>query len=439
MSYVERAFYDYLKSTMTSGVRMLLERRLILFSFFLVIIGVVNTALTYLYKNEKDAITVSTLEGVFLLELAIAIGFICAGLLSPLFRLRSTLGRFLVLIFSSAIFFAVGFIGESQQVDETFLEWIPIFLLFSWALFIPLSTFAFAHGLFSNKITGSVLFLGKPSADRRAIFWGPIFLLALGVGIVSIFLLLNEEIFIGISGIIVGFIIIFAVLGHLVSDDVFSTSLGFFFLLSIPQFILLIVTGTASGPVSTINFILLIFSLLYGAQSVSKTIRKRDQRLGKIEIDSKEEIELSLVDKFILKVGGEGVVLMLLGCALGYHLVQLEMYADFEIPLIESLDAPSVGFVYHLLAWSFMILIIFAAIVLFRFNRRFRNHYTADIYRMDFLPPYEELVDFFGRMRRGEVSWSRLLGKYAKYAAVEGVKRGVGRLWPGKGKKANEE
>ena len=190
MSYVERAFYDYLKSTMTSGVRMLLERRLILFSFFLVIIGVVNTILTYLYQNEKDIVTLSTLESVFLLELAVAIGFICAGLLSPIFRLRSTLGRFLMLIFSSAIIFGVSIIGEPQNVDEAFLEWIPIFLLFSWAFFIPLSTFAFAYGLFSNKITGSVLFLGKPSADRRAIFWGPIFLLALGIGIASLAIIL---------------------------------------------------------------------------------------------------------------------------------------------------------------------------------------------------------------------------------------------------------
>ena len=101
-----------------------------------------------------------------------------------------------------------------------------------------------------------------------------------------------------------------------------------------PQFVLLLITGTASDPVRTFNYVLVLFSLLYGAQSVSKTIRKRDQRLGKIAADSDDEnLDLSLVDKFILKVGGEGVVLMLLGAALGYHLVQLEMYVELEIEI----------------------------------------------------------------------------------------------------------
>lgn len=442
MSYVERAFYDYLKNTMTAGARMLVERRLILFSFLLALVGVANTGLAFLYVSQGD-LDVDTLKLLFLFQASIAIGFVAAGLISPMIRLRSTIGRLIVLLVTTGMIFALGWFGESQEIDDWLIEWVPIILLFSWAFFVPLSTFAFAYGLFSNKITGSVLFLGKPAEDRRAIFWGPILLVAIGVFAASIYLIVEGEYFIAITGILAAVLATLAAFGKFTSDDVFSTSIGFFFLFSVPQFVLMIVTGTGTEPVATINYVLVLFSLLYGAQSVSKTIRKRDQRLGKIATDSDEEkLDLSWVDKFILKVGGEGVVLMLLGAALGYHLVQLEVYVDdpeiIKISLVETLKAPSVGYMYHLLAWTFMLGIIIFSLLLFTFSGRFRGQYTADLYRLDFLPPYEELTDFFAKMKRGEVSWGRLLGKYAKYAAVEGVKRGASRLLGKKDKKTSK-
>ncbi|MFX0113783.1 MAG: hypothetical protein ACFFB3_04490 [Candidatus Hodarchaeota archaeon] len=438
MSYVERAFYDYLKNTMTSGARMLIERRLILFSFLLALIGVANTGLAFLHVTQENP-DLDTLKLCFLFQVAAAVGFVSAGLISPIIRLRSTIGRLIVLILSTGVIIALGIVGESQELDDWLIEWIPIVLLFSWAFFVPLSTFAFAYGLFSNKVTGSVLFLGKPAEDRRAIFWGPIFLIAIIIFLVSVYMIFEGEYLIASTGIVSAILVIVAILGRFTSDDVFSTSIGFFFLFSVPQFVLLLITGTASDPVRTFNYVLVLFSLLYGAQSVSKTIRKRDQRLGKIAADSEDEnLDLSLIDKFILKVGGEGVVLMLLGAALGYHLVQLEMYVELEISLVETLEAPSIGYLYHLLAWIFMLGIIIVSVMLFKISGRFRGQYTADLYRLEFLPPYEELVDFFGKMKRGEVSWGRLLGKYAKYAAVEGVKRGASRLLGKKDKNAGE-
>jgi hypothetical protein len=426
---------------MTAGARMLVERRLILFSFLLALVGVANTGLAFLHVSQGDP-DIDTMKLLFLFQTSIAVGFVAAGLISPMIRLRSTLGRLIVLLVSTGMIVALGVLGESEKIDDWLIEWVPIILLFSWAFFVPLSTFAFAYGLFSNKITGSVLFLGKPSEDRRAIFWGPILLVAIAVFAASIYLIVEGEYFIAITGILAAILATLAALGRFTSDDVFSTSIGFFFLLSVPQFILMIVTGSGTEPVTTINYALVLFSLLFGAQSVSKTIRKRDQRLGKIATDSADEkLDLSLVDRFILKVGGEGVVLMLLGAALGYHLVQLVVYVDdpdIKISLVDSLDAPSVGYIYHFLAWSFMLGIIVFSLLLFTFSGRFRGHYTADLYRLDFLPPYEELSDFFGKMKRGEVSWGRLFGKYAKYAAVEGVKRGASRLLGKKDKKTSE-
>ena len=100
LSYVERAFYDYLKNTMTSGARMLIERRLILFSFLLALVGAANTGLAFLYV-ENGEFDLDDLKLFFLFQVAIAIGFVSAGLISPIIRLRSTLGRFAVLFISA--------------------------------------------------------------------------------------------------------------------------------------------------------------------------------------------------------------------------------------------------------------------------------------------------------------------------------------------------
>ncbi|MHA2369815.1 MAG: hypothetical protein ACXADX_13435, partial [Candidatus Hodarchaeales archaeon] len=124
MSYVERAFYEYLKNTMTAGARMLVERRLILFSFLLALVGVANTGLAFLHVSQGDP-DIDTMKLLFLFQTSIAVGFVAAGLISPMIRLRSTLGRLIVLLVSTGMIVALGVLGESEKIDDWLIEWVP--------------------------------------------------------------------------------------------------------------------------------------------------------------------------------------------------------------------------------------------------------------------------------------------------------------------------
>jgi hypothetical protein len=52
---------------------------------------------------------------------------------------------------------------------------------------------------------------------------------------------------------------------------------------------------------------------------------------------------------------------------------------------------------------------------------KFRNYASPELYRYEFLPPFEELIERIDRIKRGEDSWT----KYANMVLKQGVKFGV--------------
>jgi len=82
LSYVEKAFWDYLKSTLFGGVRILLSRQLILFSLILVIISITTTGIVFIQEQASDLITPDIVQLAFNVQLSLAIGLILSGLIA---------------------------------------------------------------------------------------------------------------------------------------------------------------------------------------------------------------------------------------------------------------------------------------------------------------------------------------------------------------------
>ena len=82
MSYVEKAFWDYLKSTLFGGIRILLSRQFILFSVILFTISVATTGLVVMQEQASDLITQDLINYAFSIEISLAIGFILSGLVA---------------------------------------------------------------------------------------------------------------------------------------------------------------------------------------------------------------------------------------------------------------------------------------------------------------------------------------------------------------------
>jgi hypothetical protein len=352
-----------------------------------------------------------------------------AGLFSK--RLSTSI-RFILLvivvIIAQAFFFLTEQMSELQPIADAFLQIIPLITFFSWTLLIPLASFAFAKGLFANKITGSILFLGKPSSDRKSIFSGILTLIAvfsifwnvimLGIGIDQARL---SYIVLGIIGAGLAFLVILVVRGFITGDDVFNTTLGFFFLVSLPNQIMIFLTSVSGSEniVTSFDYFMVLFSLIYSAQNISRRIKMK----GSEARDPKTEDPFR-IGRFIGFVGGEGIVLIYLGLALGFQLVQLQVLSGMATAWTQLFGGlASFSEIYHDLTMASMVLILFIVIVIYKFQRG-KGYWEADIYRFDFLPPYDDLKGYMERIKTGEISKTDIavtMGRKAVEASGIGV------------------
>ena len=238
---------------------------------------------------------------------------------------------------------------------------------------------------------------------------------------------LNESrvsyVLLGGLGIIASVFVILVVLGLIFSDDVFNTTIGFFFVMTLPNHLMIVLTSISGSEsiVTTFDFILVAFTLLYSAQGISRRIKMK----GVVVDESGQVLDPKRDDPFRIArlvglIGGEGVVLIYLGLALGFHLIQLQVISGTASIYENLFGNLSFSEAYHDITSIFAFLIL-AIIVLTYILQRGRGYWEADIYRFDFLPPYDELKDYMEKVRRGEISKTEValtVGKKVSKTAV---------------------
>lgn len=430
MSYVEKAFWDYLKTTLFGGVRILFSKRLILFSLILFVTSVMTTGAVVLQSQTSETISIgefTLLELTFMMQISIALGFIISGLVS---KKLNTLIRFILLLIVVVITLVVLLI---ENISDLIFQYFPLVAFLSWAFLVPLASFAFSKGMFDNKITGSVLFLGKPTTDHKSIFSGVMTLVAIASllwNIVMAYIGFTENrlsyLVLGIIGIVVAFLIILVVQGWIFNDDIFNTTLGFFFVMTLPNQIMIFLTSVTGSEsiITSFDYFFVIFSLLYSAQNISRRVKMKGVVIDPSEKSKKKVREDPFrIGRFIGFVGGEGVVLIYLGLALGFHLIQLQIMSGVALVWEDIFGTLSFSEGYHDITMVFMVIILILVCIVYTLQRG-KGYWTAEIYRFDFLPPYEDLVDYMERIKRGEISKTDIaltVGKKAVEASGVGV------------------
>jgi hypothetical protein len=417
MSYLERGVYDYIAKILTDGIKVLFSRRFIVFTFLLLMSGFISI---YVVLN-KGLIDEELIRQFLLLQSAIAISFIVAGLVAK--RMISTIRRFLLIIVVISIVMITQFFNIAE-INLILLQYFPIFSLFLWTLFMPIAGFGFARGMFYNRITGSLLFLGKPESDKKAIFSVFIIILAL-IGVVvgiSIFSIQADPRikFVGILASAISILIILVAYGLVTRNDALNSAISVFFIASAlpPMVMLLISSGT--GVIGTFNYLLLAFSLIFTAQGQAK-------RAGSFAGKSEEEIRLELakekhnntgttdsdpfgITKIFNFLGAEGIVLIFLGTFFGYNLLHLEFLHDKSSsttinPLFGSIfNSMTIGQVYQSAVIVVVSLIVILIIITNYTYFPARKYYKANLIRLSFLPTYDEVKSYITAVQSGEIS-----------------------------------
>lgn len=408
MSYVEKAFWDYLKSTLFGGVRILFSKRLVLFSVILFIVSAITTGVVVFQSELSDFPPIGNfdlVDIVFMIQISIAIGFIISGLFS---KKLSLLLRFVLLL--AVVVITLGVL-LMDFITDVVVQYFPLVAFLSWAFLVPLAAFGFSKGMFNNKITGSVLFLGKPKTDDKSIFSGLMTLIAflsLIWNIIMTYIGFTENrlsyLVLGIIGALVAILIILVVQGWIYNDDVFNTTLGFFFVMTLPNQIMIFLTSVSGSEniITSFDYIFVIFSLLYSAQNISRRVKMKGVVVDPTKKEKTKEDPFR-IGRFIGFVGGEGVVLVYLGLALGFHLIQLQVMTGLANVYEDLFGGLKFSEVYHDITMVFMVLILIFVCVIYALQHG-KGYWEADVYRFDFLPPYDDLVDYMERIKSGEIS-----------------------------------
>ena len=417
MSYVEKAFYWYLRRMLTSGFKMLFSRKYLPYTFFFIVITTTTSFISYFANNANVKIALEYYQELLIIEVAIGLGYIITGLL---------LGKqdALIQFASIGIISIAGFILLKLSPDNvpeilatsSYVAWIGISVFASFSMF---------RDIFGNKVLGTALFLGKPSGQGSILFAGPIFLVLVGdLGLIYYSLTNGEALTRGsrlallMFGLatLVGLLIILFVGGK---DDVFYTTLLFFLAFGTIRLLLLVMdvmTGPSRDAISLTDTLLVLFFLIYSVQGMTKKASKLADDAEESETTEELVAEGSwFAERLVHWTGERGAVIILLGLIFGFHVTQLQVLFGEPILLTQFLSDREVTIaelghelgVLITAGWFFLLILFYLV------SPGFRSFASPEIQRFGWLPPFEDLVLILESAKSGEIDWKKEVAKFA--------------------------
>ena len=437
MSYVEKAFYQYIKNIFTSGFRVLFSKKYIFYTIAFFLLSITSTIFYLIGRGNTELTEIGDI--FIIIELSFAITYVCFGLFFARFPVKYwVVPAFLAAAGGSVLLYFFPLISPFVAIIG-YMGWIFV------SIFL---TFSLSRNFWGNRILGSVMFLGKRAEEGSILFGGIVFILTfinagisgylifIGVNTLDYFLV-GTSIFALIAVIIVN-IIIFS-LGN--NDDVFYTILAFFYIISgfnLWKLLFFTLSSDTSNGTQTYNIggtLAALFLIFYTVSNYAKKLKKIEEPIvdeiyeqieGKKKKEEIERIETDEEGKWSLlkipnSIGPLGVLMTVMGLVMSYHVTYLQLLTGGDI-FSEFFISENVlvG-----LKDKFGVVLLTCILVFYLLNyilsENFRKFASPTLYRFEFLPPYEELVERINRVRSGEDSWKQ----YANMLIKEGVKAGA--------------
>lgn len=444
MTYIERAFFDFTRSVIVSGAKTLVHPKYLPFTLSSLIIVFASTILSF-FGNQigLNLATPENLQLFLSLEISIGISFLLAGLLFSRLNYVSQL----LIIFLLTVSFFVLFANDILPVDS--IGYIAAVLFVLWIILGSLSQYSFFRDFFGHPIIGGILFLGKQRDDGKVIFRGFVAIITIfniGLG----YVVLKDAIDLGLSYsyVILGGVIIFAGIINLFpllhiqsSGDVFFSTLTWFYSLGTIRvvnlaFRLLSKNDTSNNTLLDLGITLfLILVAVHKATSSGKKVEEQLAESKELSLKdpkkkkSKIPEEHNPIQRMINKVFQDrGIVLIILGSALGYHttIVQFRLgefnllsnnafNADIPWPVISHEVAIFTYLTIYLLTIAFFLLI-----------PGFRRYSNPEIIRLTWLPEYPDMKNLVIGMKEGKVDYKLDLLKLAASMSKDQIAKTIG-------------
>ena len=407
MTYIESAFSDFTRHVLTSGIRTLFTKKYLAFTLSGLIIVGMNSFVIILGADSSYA-TPENIKLFLSLEVAISLSFFFAGLLLGRLNL---LVQVLAIASLSALFTVLFYQGI---IVQNYLQYLTAFLFLFWIVVGTVSQFSFFRDFLGNPVFGGILFLGKHKDDGKVLFGGVVFLITLlnivlGVMLFNLGLTDNSlvNLILGAIIVIAGIVNIIPTLGIQRKGDVFFTTLTWFYVIGTVRGLYLVfqlMSGGASNPQGgLLDLIMTLFMIIFAVHKAASTTKDYMNDVDGSEDEDDKKKPNRVVEFF----SPNGIFLMILGSAIGYHATTMEfrlqsnnILADFSIQkeLPWSLISHEVTVVTYVIIYMIFI-------VLFFFSPRYRRFANPEIMRIEWLPPYEDMKLLIVSIVRGEVDY----------------------------------
>ncbi|MHA1155537.1 MAG: hypothetical protein ACTSQK_05460, partial [Candidatus Heimdallarchaeota archaeon] len=437
MSYVEKSVYKYLKNIVTSGFKALFTKKFLIYTIFFLIIIATTTITAIIAKSAVPTIfgipSADMINYLFYFELAFAISYILVGF--ALAKTPTFLHILLVILFAGGI--TTGFIFLNNIVVVLIICSVLYCL---WMFITIISSYSFSKNLLGSRVTGSILFMGKKEGGS-ALFSGlltPLIIACIGLNGYLLYQGIDLASWLYIStsvvGILMGGLLLVVIWRLARKDDVYYTILPFFYLMTNTHAIQLVIR-LVKGDTNYIAWVSLLISAFFLLNSISKYYRKvqkldadflpietseeiidvttsDEEGQKETQEEMKEEFYISDVFKFI---SDRGVIMMILGFALAFHSMVLQIGFNKEninqILLFKEVGVVQIG---HSITMVFAAIVVIFSIILYSSSNKFKNYTSPQIYRLNFLPPYEDVEKFVVDAKAGRINWKM----FAREASV---------------------
>ncbi len=374
MSYLERTLIWFLKNRIFGGIEKLKEKEYLLFTITIVTLLSSNTVLAILFRLNFF-ITQEFMQTMLVFQLFISFAILLSGFLIG--RVKNLTMYYLISLIL-IIIFTIAFFVLNWTFDHIVFQYMKLLYFIVWVAISCLSLF-FLTLYFFTSFSKKIITLGIP---RDHIFFGSIIKIVAYISIpfyiYLIFQLKLGNLILGILGIVNALIVLFLVYRAPNKQESvpgiinFATAVGFFNVITFYHLIMSFELTSNNESSFIIDIILLYITILYLVQSITRRVSEAPSRIVPFDSTMKFQSRLYFTDGLKKIFGEQGIVLISMGLAIGYHMVTLDSFFMAGIPVLYDLFTPNREFsvIYHKIYLLFSFGIILVATLMFMLSKR---------------------------------------------------------------------
>ena len=379
---MERTLSWFLKNRIFGGIQKLKKKEYIIFTVIILLITSINTILAILFHLNLFP-GLEFIQTMLILEMFIAFAIIISGVLIG--KIKNFI-LYIIIFGIVMIFFGFAYFSLEWTYSQATFTVFKVIFFFAWILISSISLF-FLIMYFFTSFPKKVITLGMP---KDHIFFGPILKLVAWISIpLYIYMIIQGDpssIIFGIFGLINAIIVLRLMWKAPKKVEKrpgmvnFATAVGSF---NMFVFYHLIMSFTYAGENAfslVLEIVILLIGVLYLVQTLTRRISESPDRPIPFENPVQFQSRIYFTSKMKKIFGERGLVIVVLGLALGYHMVYLDAFfiGDVfisEIPILNTFVNPNlkISDLYHRFYLLVSFFIILIAWFTFKSSKRFKG------------------------------------------------------------------